>query len=263
VTIQTGVLDGLKFASEITGDPARKPVLLLHGWGGRIESMQPVAEALSAKGYFVHNLDLPGFGRSDLPPMTPEAWNVPDYARFVAHYLDSVALKPVNVIGHSFGGRISIVLGADYPQYIDKIVLTDSAGVLTPLSTSGVVRQGVINVGKKLLSLPGLKSLEPGLRSWFREQYGTDDYKNAGAVEPIFRRVIAEDAVPFAARIKAPTLLIWGDQDDATPLWQGQLLEKTIADSGLVVFQGAGHFAYQERLPDFVRIVDTFFGGNP
>jgi pimeloyl-ACP methyl ester carboxylesterase len=48
------------------------------------------------------------------------------------------------------------------------------------------------------------------------------------------------------------------DQD--TPVWQGKKLEQTIPDAGLVVLQGAGHFAYQERLADFVRIVETFFG---
>jgi pimeloyl-ACP methyl ester carboxylesterase len=56
--------------------------------------------------------------------------------------------------------------------------------------------------------------------------------------------------------------LIWGDQDTDTPLWQGQQLEKLIPDAGLVVFKGAGHFAFQERLNDFVRIVDTFFKDN-
>ncbi len=74
--------------------------------------------------------------------------------------------------------------------------------------------------------------------------------------------VIRQDLLPYAARIKASTLLLWGELDRDTPLWQGQLLEKTIPDAGLVVFNGAGHFAYMERLPDFVRIVDTFLKGK-
>lgn len=257
MTITLNTLDGLVIASEVVGDGL--PVLLLHGWGTNIESMQPVAQLLAPKGYRVHMLDLPGFGRSALPP---EAWGVAEYTQLVVHYLDNVNLKPVNVIGHSFGGRLSIVLGADYPAYVEKIVLADSAGVPDKLNATQQFRQSIIKLGKKVLTLPGLNALEPRLRRWVRDRYGSEDYKKAGALEPTFRKVIAEDLVPRAARIKAPTLLIWGDQDQETPLWQAKILEKTIPDAGLVVFSGAGHFAYQERLADFVRIVDNFLGSK-
>src|SRR5258706_16087903 len=104
--------------------------------------------------------------------------------------------------------------------------------------------------------------IEVRLRQWARDRYGSEDLKNAGPLEPIFRKVIAEDLVPRAATIKASTLLIWGDRDEETPLWQAQVLEKTIPDAGLVLLHGAGHFAYQERLADFIRIVDTFLRGK-
>jgi pimeloyl-ACP methyl ester carboxylesterase len=138
-------------------------------------------------------------------------------------------------------------------------VLTDSAGVLP---TQSGVRSALVSLGKAALKLPGLNAFEARLRKFGRDLLGSKDLKNAGSLEPVFRKVIAEDLLPRAGQIKAPTLLIWGDQDQETPLWMGQLLEKTIPDAGLIVFQGAGHFAYQERLPDFLRIVDTFFGGN-
>jgi pimeloyl-ACP methyl ester carboxylesterase len=154
---------------------------------------------------------------------------------------------------------VSIVLGADHPEYVDKIVLTASAGVLTPPSTGQQFRQSLFNT---VVSLPGMKAFEDQMRQWAKEHYGSEDLKTAGPLEPIFRKVIAEDLVPFAAKIKASTLLIWGDQDESTPLWQAQVLEKTIPDAGLVEFKGAGHFAYQERLVDFVRIVDTFLKGK-
>jgi len=53
-------------------------------------------------------------------------------------------------------------------------------------------------------------------------------------------KVVNEDLLPYAARVSRPTLLFWGDQDHDTPIAQGQLLEKTIPDAGLVVFDGAG-----------------------
>jgi pimeloyl-ACP methyl ester carboxylesterase len=222
--------------------------------------MQGVAAGLAGRGYHVHSLDLPGFGRSQTPPGGEAApWGVPEYARFVVHYLESAGLKPARLVGHSFGGRISIVLGADYADYVTQIVLADSAGVLSPPTA----RDALVGLGKAALRLPILNRFEAGLRKLGREMLGSADLKDAGALEYVFRRVVEQDLVPYAARIKAPTLLVWGDQDQDTPLWQGQTLEKTIPDAGLVVFAGAGHFAYQERLTDFVHIVDTFFKSQP
>lgn len=256
-TLQTEI-DGLTITSEVSRPgggaalPALPTIILLHGWGGGLRSMQGVAAGLVGRGYPTHNLDLPGFGSSSRPP---EAWGAADYARLVGRYLEAHALPSVCLIGHSFGGRISLVLGADHAERVIKIVLTSSAGVLPPKT----LRDSLVSLGKGALRLPGLGRFEAQLRQAARDALGSEDYKNAGALEPTFRRIIAEDLLPFAARIIAPTLLIWGDADPDTPLWQAQALEKAIPDSGLVVFKGAGHFAYQERLPDFLRIVDTFF----
>jgi pimeloyl-ACP methyl ester carboxylesterase len=74
--------------------------------------------------------------------------------------------------------------------------------------------------------------------------------------------VIHEDLSSYAQRIQASTVLIWGDRDADTPLWQGRRLEQLIPDAGLIVFQGAGHFAYLERLNDTIRIVDHFLSGK-
>jgi pimeloyl-ACP methyl ester carboxylesterase len=252
--IEVLTLDGLRIAREVTGQG--RPVLLLHGWGGRIESMAPLAASLAGQGYCAHTLDLPGFGRSDVPPQTPEAWGVAEYAACVLRYLDHAGLKPVRLIGHSFGGRIAIVIGAEHPAYVTQMVLTDSAGVRAPATA----REHVVRMGSAALRLPGVRALEAPLRRLGRRLAGSEDLKAAGPLEATFRKVVAEDLLPRAARIQAPTLLIWGEQDQDTPLWQGRALEKAIPDAGLVVFQGAGHFAYQERLPEFVRIVHTFFG---
>lgn len=251
------VIAGVELNVRVAGTGAA--VLALHGWGGSIASMQPVLDRLSPLGYRVHALDFPGFGASAHPPT---AWGVPDYARHVIAYMDAAGLERVNLIGHSFGGRVSIVLGADYPDRVRRIVLADSAGVITPTSARTQLRQSAGRTLRGAFSMPGLNAFKPAVESWYRERYGSDDYKNAGELRETFVKVISEDLVPRASLIRASTLLVWGDQDQDTPLWQGQLLEKTIPDAGLVVFKGAGHFAYQERIADFVRIVHTFFKGQ-
>ena len=91
------------------------------------------------------------------------------------------------------------------------------------------------------------------------QRYGSADYK---ALDPEMRKtfvkVVNQDLRACLPGIKAPTLLYWGEQDDATPLWMGQAMEKEIPDAGLITVPGCGHFAYLEHLGEFTRIVRHF-----
>lgn len=254
---QTLRVAGLTTRYAVHGDGPAK-ILALHGWGGQIASFWPVAQGLAPEKYTVHLLDLPGFGGTALPP-TP--WGVADYAQFVCAYLDVQGLARVHLLGHSFGGRIGLVLGADHADRIGKMVLADSAGVRLPRSAMADLQRLVVKAGKAVMRLPVLRSFYEPLRRRLYRSLGETDYLEAGALRETFVRVIEEDLLPYAARVAVPTLLIWGERDTATPLWQGRVLEQTIPDAGLVVFAGAGHFSYLDRLPDYLRVVDHFLAG--
>lgn len=247
---------GLQTAYAVEGS-GPVPVLALHGWGGSIDSFWPVAQQLGKLGtYTVHVLDLPGFGETAIPP---ESWGVPEYAAFVVAFLDAQGLDCVHLLGHSFGGRISLILGADYPERVQKMVLADSAGVPNPANPA---RDAAVKAAKAVFGLPGLKQLYEPVRRRAYEQMGSTDYLEAGALQETFVKVVAQDLLSYAARIARPTLLIWGDRDTDTPLWQGRKLEATIPDAGLVIFPGAGHFSYLERLPEYVRVVNYFLSDD-
>jgi pimeloyl-ACP methyl ester carboxylesterase len=248
-------IDSLRSAHHVLGDSG-KPVLALHGWGASIDLMMPLALPLSKRGLRVYTLDLPGFGESAPPPA---AWSVHDYARFVIAYLDALGLERVHLFGHSFGGRISLVLGADYTNRIHKIVLADSAGVPPRRSLTSQLRLNLYKGIRDGLSGIGMKDLSEQLRAWYVARYGSADYKNAGVLRDTFLKVINEDLRPYAARIKAPTLLLWGEQDHDTPLWQAKELEQLIPDAGLVVYEGAGHYSYLDRLPQTVETLAYFY----
>ena len=248
---------GLQTGVCVVGDG--RPVLTLHGWGGSIQSFWPVAERLAPKGYQVHLLDLPGFGQTELPPQT---WGVSDYARFVLAYLDDAQLDQTALMGHSFGGRIGLVLAADHPERCTRMVLAASAGIRTPPSLAQIVRSSLSRTARKGLTALHMNSLRDRLRDSYNRRYASQDFLAAGPLRETFIRVIEEDLTPYAGRVSTPTLLIWGDQDQETPLWQGRRFEQIMPDAGLVVFAGAGHFAYLERLSETVRIVDHFLGGG-
>ncbi len=247
-------VNGIQINQAVAGEGT--PLVMLHGWGANIGLVWPLAEKMIALGYKVYALDFPGFGASSPPP---EAWSVHDYVKLVIAYLDFHGLERVHLFGHSFGGRLALVLGAEYPQRILKMALTDSAGVRGKPSTSVQLRLRAYRLALNTLKAIGLSQQAEKLRGWYSERYGSADYKAAQDVmRETFVKVVNEDLLPYAARMKVSTLLFWGDKDEDTPLWQGQLLEQTIPDAGLVVWEGAGHYSYLERLADTARVLDHF-----
>lgn len=248
-------IQGIQIAEAIIGEG--EPLLLLHGWGAKIDLVWGLAERLAPLGYRVYALDLPGFGQSAEPP---QVWTVYDYARFVIAYLDAHQLSHVYLFGHSFGGRLSLILGADYRERVRKIALADSAGVRTVTPLPQRLRLKSYQFVRDTLYRFGAKTLADRLRAQYNQRYGSSDFQQVtGIMRATFVNVVNEDLLPCAARIQAPTLLFWGDQDEDTPLWQGKKLEQTIPDAGLIVYAGAGHYSYLEHLADTVRVMDYFF----
>jgi pimeloyl-ACP methyl ester carboxylesterase len=229
-------------------------LLLLHGWGARKELMAPIAQRLA--GFRTIVPDLPGFGAT---PSPPRAWGVDDYAAWVIALLDRLGVERAHVVGHSHGGRVAIALASAHPHRVDRLVLTDSAGIRP--------RHGLLYRWRvatfKLLRAAGSGSWLPrALREAAARRAalrGSEDYRAAsGTVRTSMVRLVNADLRPELARLTVPTLLIWGGRDQETPLGDARLMERLIPDAGLVVFEGAGHFAYAEEPDRFARIVGVF-----
>lgn len=250
-------IQGLKIHHIVTGEIENTPIVMLHGWGANAKLVWPLAQRLVIQGYRVYVPDMPGFGNSAAPS---QAWSIQDYARFVLAYIDQQHIEKTYLFGHSFGGRLGLILGAEHPQRFFKMVLADSAGIRPKTPTLMQARLQVYKGVRDGLKAVGLGTLSDRLRTWYTGRYGSPDFKSAGGVmREIFVKVVNEDLLPYASRVNIPTLLLWGDQDMDTPLSQGKLLEKTIPDAGLVVLTGAGHYSYLDRLADTTRIMDYFF----
>lgn len=248
-------IQGIQTAEVIVGEG--KPIVMLHGWGANLGLVTPLAEKLVPLGYQCFVPDMPGFGQTASPS---SSWSVHDYVKWVMAYLDARQLERFYLFGHSFGGRLGLVLGAECGERIIKMALADAAGIRPKPSSSGQMRLKTYRFALNTLQSVGLKPQAEQLRNWYSERYGSADYKAAkGVMRETFVKVVNEDLLPFAARVKPSTLLFWGDQDTDTPLEQGQLLEKTIPDAGLVVWEGAGHYSYLERAADTARVMDHFF----
>ncbi|HLG51735.1 MAG TPA: alpha/beta hydrolase [Chloroflexota bacterium] len=233
-----------------------QPVVLLHGWGGSAASFGPIP-ALLADRCDVVAIDLPGFGATPRPPVP---WGTFEYAAFVASFLRQGGLAPCTLIGHSFGGRVSLAVAAQEPALVTRLVLVDSAGIVPRRGPRYYLRVYSVKALRAALSLPGLAGVRAAVMDRLYRRVGSADFN--AATDPILRatlvRVVNEDLRHLMPSIKAPTLLIWGDQDQDTPLSDARLMERLIPDAGLVVFEGAGHFSYLDRLDQFCRVVAHF-----
>lgn len=248
-------LHNINIAEHIIGEG--EPILFLHGWGANIGLVLPLAEDLSRKGYACYMLDMPGFGKSDEPP---EAWTVYDYANLVIDYLDMHNLEQVYLFGHSFGGRLGLILASQHSQHIKKMALSDAAGIKQDTPLWSKLRLNSYKAIRDSLSKIGLRSLADTLREKYNQRYGSSDFQQvSGVMRQTFVNVVNDNLLPLASQVKVSTLLFWGDKDEDTPLWMGQKLEQEIPDAGLVVHEGAGHYAYLEKLADTARVMDYFF----
>lgn len=232
-------------------------IVLLHGWGSNIKLFANLIDLLSKK-YTVVAMDMPGFGESQEPP---SAWCVDDYVNFVIDFLKDYNTKQVMLLGHSFGGRVIIKLNSrkDLPFEVTKVILVDSAGILPPKSNKKSFRTYYYKAGKAFLSNKLVQKIAPDALENFRKKMGSADY---AAASPLMRQVLVkvvnEDLEPLLPNIKCPTLLVWGVNDTATPLSDGEKMEKLIPDAGLVKLENAGHYSFLEQQFTFNRVMCSF-----
>lgn len=252
------VIDGLRIAYRARGalDGTRPIAIILHGWGASGAAVASIQACLAPTHDSVAP-DLPGFGASD--PL-PAAWGSEEYLASITHFLDLLGIARASVLGHSRGGHFAFALTATYPERVDRLVLIDSAGIPPRRGPKYRVRVLAFKTARRLLdSRPLAGQRGRPLRALFERRLGSDDYRAAsGAQRGTLVRLVNEDARHLLARVQAPTLLIWGERDNATPLADGRLMERLIPDAGLVVFPGAGHFSYADDPGRFCRVVSHF-----
>ena len=236
-------IDDLNIYLEKSGKKG-KPVILLHGWGQNTQMMEFIAKFLE-KHFVVYNLDLPGFGQSDEPTVP---WGVMEYTDFLYHFCVKNKINNPILIGHSFGCRIAVRFAYKYKA--DKLVLTGAAGLRDKRTIVWYIKTYSYKLAKQLF---------PTGAKYFSEKVGSDDYKNtSGTMRQTFVKVVNDDIKPFLKDIRNETLLVFGSNDEATPLSKGKEMEKLMPNAALVVFEGDNHFAYINQAVRFNAVLDAF-----
>jgi pimeloyl-ACP methyl ester carboxylesterase len=184
------------------------------------------------------------------------------YERFLVDFLDELGVERAHLVGHSHGGRVSIALAAAHPERVGRLLLIDSAGLRPKRGWRYRRRVAVAKLGRAVARVGGA----PGrrLQERMRRRVASRDYLEASeAMRGTFRALVAADLTERLPRIAAPTLLVWGERDDDTPLWMAHRMEELIPDAGLVVLEGAGHYSYADAPGQFRAVARRFLLDQP
>ncbi|MDP2691007.1 MAG: alpha/beta hydrolase [bacterium] len=231
----------------------RKPCLvILHGWGIDGGNYQELAKLLSDN-FFVLVPDLPGFGKT---PEPKQAFNVSDYAKEVQKWLKTEGVQEAYFIGHSFGGRVLIKLSQLSPDLVKGLILTGTPGIERFQWKRSLKRllYGVAAKGLKMFSfVPAVKRLRT---RFYRSR---DLGKLDGVMKQTFLKVIKEPLLRSAQAIQKPTLLLWGNRDQMTPVGDAERMLQIIPGSYLKIFTRVGHRLPYEKPHEFAREVIQFF----
>ncbi|MDP3891554.1 alpha/beta fold hydrolase, partial [Nocardioides sp.] len=176
-------------------------LLFLHGWRAEGTIWFPVLENFETENS-IYCLDLPGFGKSELPR---EPYGVENYSEIVSGFISKLGLKNIVIVGHSFGGRIAIKLASKHPGFLRGIVLVDSAGFVDRTFSNKLKR-----ITAKLLKPIFKLKLLHGIRNSIYRLIGSEDYIATPQLRETYLKVIGEDLSEALKQINVPTTIIWG-----------------------------------------------------
>lgn len=244
-------LEGVRVAMEVTG--SGRPLILMHGWGCDHSTVRSIA-ATATLTHTVYNIDFPGFGASEEPA---EVWGVERYTRLIEALVKAENLESPVLVGHSFGGRVAILFASR--NKADKVILVDAAGIKPRRTLKYYLKVYSFKAGKKFWELILGKEKAQARIDRMRARRGSSDYADASPMmRRILSKVVNEDLTDRLPLISAPTLLIWGENDTATPLSNAKKMARLIPDSGLVSFPGCGHYSFLDNPGQFRAVLSSF-----
>jgi len=230
------------------------PLLLIHGMGGDADEWVFCFEPLSHS-HRVLALDLLGFGRSDKPLIE---YTIAGFVEVVERFLKTLGVERPTLIGSSLGGWIASAFALTHPDSVYKMVLADSAGVWANLKELGIdphvtTRAHMRQVFDRVFYDKRLATEELVDLAYEQHLARGDGYTIASLIRNLGNGDERLDST--ISRIQAPTLILWGQQDEIIPLAAGELTHQLIRGSELTVIPECGHVPALEKPAEFVQHV--------
>ncbi|MBI5117656.1 alpha/beta hydrolase [Candidatus Poribacteria bacterium] len=249
-------------------------IVFIHGFSSSLYTWRQCIGPIAAKHHVVA-LDLKGFGFSGKPP---SEYTIDGYVDFLIHFMDATGVRTATLCGNSMGGNIAWRAALKYPERVDKLILVDASGYEE--------KHPGIPLFLKLGRLPGVGELLSAfmtrgrVRSVLESAYYDPVHvtertvsayyysmKTEGAMRAVLARLRRKgsDAAQWQGRIpeiKAPTLIIWGENDKWIEKENAIRFHKDIRGSMLVIIPECGHVPQEEKPAELVSAVLEFMSGQ-
>ena len=210
------------------GVKSKETLVLLHGWGGNTKSLRPLAEMIAPHDKTIL-IDLPGFGESSNPPKT---WGVEEYTKCIGEFVKKMGFKDVVLVGHSFGATIALSLASEHLDSIKKVVLCAPSYRRAQKPTTS----SLYSFAKPIFEMfPFVK------RVVYKMFYPNSDLMRFPHLQDNFKKIIHDDCSGKAKQVKIPTLILWGSEDNQTPVTDAHTLHSLIPHSLLEIYPDHTH----------------------
>ena len=256
---------------QIEGNSLNEPIVLVHGLGDEASTIWKDTINKFKKDYYVVTFDLPGFGKSEKEnkELTPRM-----YSLFIDYLTSLYIKKPFYLIGHSMGGSISLKYTSMFPKKVKKLLLIDAAGILHRDTYSNFLVNTGVDKFFKIKELEPItykitnilsritNSIQELIPSDLSVVLKTDDIrnllfqKNTNSIAAV--GLVMEDYSKVVYKIRTPTEILWGEDDDIAPLRTGYVLHKIIPNSKLKIIENSKHVPILDSKDIYLRYVDNF-----
>jgi pimeloyl-ACP methyl ester carboxylesterase len=264
------MVDGVRLRLRDTGPRKAPAVILLHGFGASLDTWEPWAEALSAR-YRVIRFDLPGFGLTG-PDPTGDYSDAREIA-ILADLMDQLGIGRASLVGNSLGGRLAFNFAAQHPDRVNRLALVSPDG----FASQGFEYGKAPDIPLVMRALPYVAPRDL-LRANLAAAYGRPEalsettltrYRDLllapGVRQAILDRtsqVILRDPTSTLARVKAPTLLLWGEKDAMIPIGNADDYLRDLPHATLVRLPNLGHVPFEEDPAASLAPLERFLAGE-
>lgn len=227
-------------------------LVLLHGLFGALSNWRAVLDRFSNRFNVMIPL-MPIYKKTNVKP------SVDGMAEFIKDFLDFKGIKRCSFLGNSLGGHVALVFAIDHIHYLESLVLTGSSGLYESGMGSTFPRRGNYNYIKERVEYT-FYSPKTATKELIDEVFEivNDNYMTLRILK-IARAAQRQNLREELPKLKLPTLLVWGLNDNITPANVGHEFHMLMPNSELQFIDGCGHAAMMEQPERFNEVVDEFF----
>ncbi|MGH9671643.1 MAG: alpha/beta fold hydrolase [Bryobacteraceae bacterium] len=242
------------------GDDSGTPVIFLHGYSDSWRSFQLVLPYLPAS-IRAFALTQRGHGNAGRPV---NGYRTRDFAADLAGFMDTAGLADAVIVGHSMGGLIAQRFALDYPDRVRGLVLAGTAASLRRFKEVQELWEDFISQLRDPIDRAFVSDFQrstlarPVPRAYLKTVIRESLKAPARVWRSVMNDMLGEDPSYELRRIKAPTLMLWGERDTYCPQREREYLASAIAGSRSILYPGAGHALHWEEPERFAADIDTF-----